>query len=94
MKFYNAWNDQVLYYGKHAPQYDNFILVAVSLDPHHGQETSFEVPLWELGLNDGGTVEVEELMGGGHFRWTGKVQHWYFDPHGLPFAIWRIRPVR
>ena len=31
---------------------DNIVLIAVNLDPHHGQAASFEVPLWELGLPD------------------------------------------
>ncbi|WP_028079535.1 alpha-1,4-glucan--maltose-1-phosphate maltosyltransferase [Solimonas soli] len=94
LKFYSAWNDQVLWYGKHTPDKSNFVLALVSLDPHHGQSVHFEVPLWEFGLPDDGRVEVEELMGGGRFVWQGKTQHWWFDPHGgLPFAIFRIRPA-
>ena len=91
LRFYNAFNDQVLYYGKATPDLHNFILVAVSLDPYHPQQTSFEVPLWEFGLPDDATVEAEELMTGTPLRWTGKIQHWYFDPARQPFAIWRIR---
>ena len=45
----------------------NFILVAVSLDPHRSQETRFEVPLWEFGLPDDGALAVEELMRGQSF---------------------------
>ena len=36
--FYNAFNDQILLYGKAAPAGDDMILVAVSLDPHNVQE--------------------------------------------------------
>jgi starch synthase (maltosyl-transferring) len=90
LRFYNAFNDQVLYYGKATPDLHNFILVAVSLDPQQPQQSTFEVPLWEFGLHDGATVEVEELMQGISLRWTGKIQHWYFHPR-QPFAIWRIR---
>jgi starch synthase (maltosyl-transferring) len=90
-RFYNFFNDQVLYYGKATPDRKNFILVAVSLDPHHPQEGQFEVPLWELGLPDHAAVEVVELMRGGRFTWHGKLQHWRFAPE-MPFAIWRIAP--
>ncbi|HZR37552.1 MAG TPA: alpha-1,4-glucan--maltose-1-phosphate maltosyltransferase [Nevskia sp.] len=90
LRFYNAFNDQVLYYGKATPDLANFILVAVSLDPHRPQQTTFEVPLWEFGLPDSGAVEAEELMQGTRLRWQGKLQHWYFDPQRQPFAIWRI----
>jgi starch synthase (maltosyl-transferring) len=93
VRFYPATNDQVLYYGKRTPDGGDFILVAVSLDPHHVQETHFEVPLWELGLPDHAALQVEELMRGGRFTWHGKVQHWRFVPGELPFAIWRIQPV-
>jgi starch synthase (maltosyl-transferring) len=89
VRFYNAFNDQVLYYGKRAG--DNFVLVAVSLDPRNVQDTQFEAPLWELGLPDHGTLEVEDLMRGQRLRWQGKLQHWRFVPGELPFAIWRIK---
>lgn len=92
VKFYNAFNDQVLYFGKATPDRSNFILCAISLDPHRVQETQFEAPLWEFGLPDHGVLDVEELMRGSRFSWFGKMQHWRFIPQELPFAIWRIRP--
>ncbi len=91
LRFYQAFNDQVLYYGKATPDLENFILVAVSLDPHRPQEAHFEVPLWEFGLPDHGYLEAEELMQGTKLLWHGKTQHWYFDPQRLPFAVWRLR---
>ena len=92
LRFYNAFNEQVLWYGKATPGLENFILVAVSLDPHNVQETLFEVPLWEFGMNDDGAFAVEELIRGLHFNWYGKLQHWRFVPWELPFAIFRVRP--
>jgi starch synthase (maltosyl-transferring) len=93
LRFYNAFNDQVLVYGKPSPDGTEMILVAVSLDPHHAQEASFEVPLWEWNLSDNGAVDVEDLMRGSRFVWQGKVQHVRLDPADLPFAIWRIAPT-
>jgi starch synthase (maltosyl-transferring) len=93
VRFYNAFNDQVLYYGKATPDRSNVLLVAVSLDPRNAQETQFEVPLWEFGLPDDGALEVEELMSGARFTWRGKLQHWRFVPQELPFAIWRVTPA-
>ena len=69
------------------------ILVAVSLDPHHPQESMFELPLWEWGLSDDGSVSVEDLMSGARFIWTGKLQRVRLDPAELPFAIWRVAPL-
>jgi starch synthase (maltosyl-transferring) len=93
LKFYNAWNEQVLYFGKSTTDRSNFILVLVSLDPRLVQETRFEAPLWEFGLPDSADLQVEELMRGQRFVWHGKVQHWRFVPQDLPFAIFRIRPL-
>ena len=92
LRFYNAFNEQVISYGRFTPGLDNFLLILVSLDPHHVQEVQFEVPLWEFGLPDTGALAVEELMRGVQFRWYGKLQHWRFVPQELPFAIFRIRP--
>src|ERR1039457_4113561 len=94
LRFYNAGNDQVLWYGKSTPGLGNFILVAVSLDPHNVQETQFEVPLWEFGLPDHGVLQVQELMRGTQFNWYGKIQHWRFVPQELPFAIFHVQPWR
>ena len=92
--FYNAFNDQVLVYGKVAPgkPREDMILMAVSLDPHNVQQASFEVPLWEWNLPDDGTVDVEDLMTGQRFSWHGKTQTVRFDPAVAPFAIWRVTP--
>ena len=92
--FYNAGNNQILVYGKRVPDAEDMVLVAVSLDPHHAQETDFEIPLWEWKLPDDGAIEVEDLVRGDRFAWHGKNQHLRLDPAALPFAIWRLSPRR
>jgi starch synthase (maltosyl-transferring) len=92
VKFYNAFNDQILLFGKMAPDGADMILVAISLDPHNTQEATFELPLWEWKLPDHGSLVIEDLMRGYRFVWTGKLQRVRLDPHDLPFAIWRIAP--
>ena len=90
--FYNAFNDQILLYGKARTPIEDMILVAVSLDPHHVQEATFEIPLWEWGLADDASIQVEDLMREQRFVWTGKMQRMRLDPADLPFAIWRLTP--
>jgi len=92
LRFYNAFNEQVLWYGRATPDLSNFILVAVSLDPHSVQETQLEVPLWEFGLPDHGVLQVEDLVRGLSFKWYGKLQHWRFIPSEMPYAIFRVQP--
>jgi starch synthase (maltosyl-transferring) len=90
--FYNAFNTQILYYGKHLADRSEIILVAVNLDPHHVQEADHEIPLWEFGLSDDGAVSVENLLTGQRLIRQGKLQHMRLEPSS-PYSIWRIRPL-
>jgi starch synthase (maltosyl-transferring) len=92
LKFYNAWNEQIIYYGKSTPDLSDFLLIAVSLDPHNTQSAHFEVPLWEFGLPDTASISVEDLVDGSRFSWTGKVQQMVLYPHERSYAIWRLEP--
>lgn len=90
-RFYVAHNEQIIYYGKPAPDGSDMILVMVNLDPHHAHDADFEVPLWEFGLPDHGSIAVEDLAEGHRFTWSGKIQHIRLDPE-QPYRIWRIAP--
>ena len=92
LRFYTCWNDNILIYGKQAAEARNFVLVAVNLDHTAPQEGHFELPLWELGLDDGATVWMEELFGDYRFTWTGKAQHIWID-NNRPAFIWRMSPA-
>ncbi|MCP8466252.1 alpha-1,4-glucan--maltose-1-phosphate maltosyltransferase [Pseudomonas sp. ZM23] len=89
---YNAWNDNILLFGKRTEDLSNFILVAVCLDPHNAQEADFELPLWEFGLPDDAVMGGEDLMNGKRWEWHGKRQWMRIEPWHLPFGIWRLHP--
>jgi starch synthase (maltosyl-transferring) len=93
LTFYNAFNDNVLYYSKTAPGHSDRILVAVSLDPRNAQEADFEIPLWEWGRGDDQALECEDLLRGTRWMWHGKIQRMRLAPEA-PYAIWRVRPAR
>ncbi|WP_428538124.1 alpha-1,4-glucan--maltose-1-phosphate maltosyltransferase [Rhodopila sp.] len=90
LKFYNAFNDQIILYGKRDPLDHSMVLVVVSFDPHIAQEAAIEVPLWEFGLPDEAAIAVADLMSGEYFTWHGKHQYIRLDPVDLPFRIWRL----
>ncbi len=92
LRFYNAFDDNILYYGKMTEAKDNMVLVAVNLDPHNAHGCTFEAPLWEFGLPDHAHLDVECLFTGQRFTWFGKIQHLRLDPAFNPCAIWRVRP--
>ncbi|WP_277963153.1 alpha-1,4-glucan--maltose-1-phosphate maltosyltransferase [Pseudomonas sp. RIT-To-2] len=90
LAFFQCWNDNIVYFGKRTADRRNYILVAVSLDPHNVQEAHFELPLWELGLDDSAATQGEDLMTGHRWTWYGKTQWMRIDPGHQPFGIWRI----
>ncbi len=93
IQFHHCDNHNVLYFSKATSENRNFILVAISLDPHHGQNAHLQLPVEEYGLGDNAAFNVTELMRNMDFRWYGRHQHWYFNPHEIPFAIWRLQPM-
>jgi starch synthase (maltosyl-transferring) len=90
LTFYNAFNDQIILYGKRDPFDRSMVLVVVSFDPHVAQEAAFEVPLWEFGLDDQAAISVTDLMREVSFMWYGKSQRIRLDPTDSPFRIWRL----
>jgi starch synthase (maltosyl-transferring) len=92
--FYPVHNDRLLFFGKRTDDLGNFVLVAINLDPFEAQEGPFELPLWEFELPDDAALHVEDLMSGHRWTWHGKWQSMRLEPWHLPFAIWRIHPVR
>jgi starch synthase (maltosyl-transferring) len=92
LKFYPAYDDQVLLYGKRLPNQMEMILVAVNLDPFHARDVTIEVPVWEWQQPDNAIMKVRDLMRDTMITWHGKLQRLRLDPAELPFAIWRITP--
>ncbi|WP_118135049.1 alpha-1,4-glucan--maltose-1-phosphate maltosyltransferase [Oceanicella sp. SM1341] len=90
-RFHHVGNDNILYYAKPAPDGSDMILVMVSLDPHHPQEGDFELPLWEFGLPDDGSLAAEDLATGARFTFTGKGQRVSLTPEE-PYRIWHVMP--
>jgi len=90
-RFYLAYDEHIIWYGKPAPDGSEMIMVMVNLDPHTPHECDFEVPLWEFALPDNAGVAVEDLAAGHRFEWHGKVQHIRLTPEE-PYRIWRIAP--
>ena len=82
LRFYNAWNDHILYYGKATEDKGDFLLFAVNLDPHTMPKR--RISRFRFGSSDFRTQPrsgCEDLVTGEHFTWTGKVQQMVLDPH-------------
>ena len=98
LNFHYADNDNVLFFskmGKRLPgqPIESLILVAVNLEPQYLQDTSLEIPLYMLGLDDDAQVQVHDLVSDTHFNWQGKWQRARLDSQQYLFVIWKITPV-
>ncbi len=90
--FLNAWNDSIVAYARFTPDKSNCVLVIVNVDPHHRQDCTYEVPLWEFGLPDQASIEAEDLLNGGKFTLYGKTHQIALDPAERSVVIWRLTP--
>jgi starch synthase (maltosyl-transferring) len=88
--FTNASNDQIIAYARMTKARDNVVFVMVNLDPHGAQEAVYELPLWEFGLADDASIEVEDLLLGIRFRMYGKTHTIRIDPAQRCAIVWRL----
>ena len=92
LSFVPAHDDRVLSWLRHDPATGNAVLFHVLLDPHAGAEFGFEVPLWEFGLPEDASIEVQDLIHGNSFTWHGRDHRLALDPWNRPYAIWKLTP--
>jgi starch synthase (maltosyl-transferring) len=92
LRFHDSRDDNVIFYGKVSAARDNAIWIAVNLDPVAAHETIIQLPLEELGIEEGVEIEVEDLLEGTRFAWRGREQRVHLDPARNVCAIWRVKP--
>ncbi|MGH8101700.1 MAG: alpha-1,4-glucan--maltose-1-phosphate maltosyltransferase [Chthoniobacterales bacterium] len=91
LRFYDAENDAILFYGKMTPARDNIILVVVNLDPFRKQDSYIDVPIDEFGEMEGETYQVHDLLTDARYTWHGRRNYIELDPEVQPAHIFRLR---
>ncbi len=91
LRFHTVDNEQILFFSKATPALDNILLVVVSLDPWNPQSGFLEVPIEEFGWLDRDSYQVEDLLSGRRFLWSGRRNYVALHPHDCPGHILRIR---
>jgi starch synthase (maltosyl-transferring) len=79
VRFHHSDNDQVLAYTRGHLDTD-LLLVVVSLDPHHAQETWVRLDLGAIGLGDGGGYKLADELTGETWEWVGEAGWVRLDP--------------
>src|SRR5438874_694379 len=91
LRFYNAENGAILFYGKTTPARENLIFVVVNLDPYRRQNSMIDVPIELFGQNEGEPYEVHDLLDDSRYTWYGRRNYVELDPVVRPAHIFRLR---
>jgi starch synthase (maltosyl-transferring) len=91
LRFYDAENKAILFYGKMTPARDNIILVVVNLDPFRKQDSYIDVPIDEFGEMEGDTYQVHDLLSDARYTWHGRRNYIELDPEIQPAHVFRFR---
>ncbi len=91
LRFHPAENDRILFFSKSTAAHDNRLLMAVTVDPFSPQTAFVRVPLADFGIAADETFQVEDLLTGERFFWTGERNFISLNPHSRPAHIFRVR---
>jgi starch synthase (maltosyl-transferring) len=91
LEFYETDNDSVLFFGKTAKDPKDTVLVVVNLDPFSVQRAGIRIPLTDLGIGQGQSYLVQDLLSGDNLVWQGEWNRLLLDPGQAPARILRIR---
>lgn len=91
LTFYEADNDQIIFYGKATLDRRNMVLVAVNLNPFQAQSARLRIPLEDLGLGSDETYQLHDLITDRRDLVTGPVYTIRLDPQEEPAAIFAVR---
>lgn len=91
LRFYEADNEALLFYGKTSEDLANMILVVVNLDPFHIQSGWVRIPVHELGIETDQPYLVHDLLSDDKYIWQGERNYVELNPQVLPANIFRVR---
>jgi starch synthase (maltosyl-transferring) len=91
LRFYQADNDAILFYGKMTAARDNIILVVVNLDPHRKHNSYIDVPIDQFGSMEGDAYQVHDLISDARYTWHSRRNYVELDPEIQPAHIFRVR---
>ncbi len=82
-------NDNVFAYFKQDETKQNNILCIVNLDPYNRQGGFVQVPLYKLGLQEGESMIMHDLLTGSRYLWNREWNYVELSPD-FPFHMFRI----
>jgi len=91
LRFHAVTNDALLCYSKTTADLSNVVLTVVNLDPHHAQDGWVQLDLAELGLENGQSFQVHDLLSDARYSWQGSSNYVRLDPGVCPAHLFQVR---
>jgi starch synthase (maltosyl-transferring) len=91
LTFHPSDNAQIMAYSKATDDGADVVLTIVSLDPVNTQAGFVTLDLTALGLRDGATFEVFDLLANRGYRWQGSRNFVELRPYEVPAHVFEIR---
>lgn len=89
--FIETDNPELIAYAKVADDGANVVMVVVNLDLHHVQSGWVTLDLAALGLDAQRPFQVQDLLTGARYLWSGARNYVELDPARIPAHIFRVR---
>ena len=93
LAFHPVTNDNLLCFSKRSDDGKNLVLVVINLDPNRTQAGMVDVPLDRFGLTESQRYQVNDLLIGEQYTWTGRMNYVELNPAKVPGHILEIRQV-
>ncbi len=87
LRFYDADDPSILFYGKMTRERDNVVLVAVNLDPFATHAGTVDVPIADLGIGPAQTYRVHEVISDRWYEWSGARNYVELHPTVEPAQV-------
>jgi len=91
LRFHGVDNNELICYSKAMPDRRAAMLMVVNLDPRYRQSGWTDLDLGALGLAEGESFQVHDLLTDARYFWHGRRNYVQLDPQVCPAHIFRVR---
>ena len=90
LRFFATDNEQLICFAKSTPDFSDVVLVVVNLDPRYTQAGWVTLELSALGLTDGASFGVRDLLTDVQYQWQGTRNFVQLDPLTMPAHVFHL----
>jgi starch synthase (maltosyl-transferring) len=90
IQFAETSNEKIICYIKADFKTNNYLIIAINLDPHHTQNAIVKIPLKQLGLPPDATYQVKDLLSQDEYEWYGEQNYVQLNPYEMPAHILKL----